>query len=92
MQIRGLILGYTLDCQTGELEGYSCKLLVADRTFYIKYFANPSKATQYVSCNQDGKMEKDISQTEFDLWLNILVDSDAEIKEIQSKLKTIKKY
>jgi hypothetical protein len=81
-----------LDCQAGELEGYSCKLFVADRTFYIKYFVNPAKATQYVSCNPDGKMEKDISQTEFDLWLNILADSDAEIKEIQNKLKTTKKY
>jgi hypothetical protein len=85
-------LGYTLDCQAGESEGFSCRLLVADRTFYIKFFANPAKASQYVSCNQDGMMEKDISQTEFELWLNILADSAEEIGEIQSKLKTAKKF
>jgi deferrochelatase/peroxidase EfeB len=85
-------LGYKLDCASGELEGFSCKLLVADRTFYIKYFQSRTKPTQYVSCNQDGKMEKDISQTEFDLWLNILADSEEEIKEIQSQLENAKKY
>ncbi|MCW4025500.1 MAG: hypothetical protein NWF01_10785 [Candidatus Bathyarchaeota archaeon] len=85
-------MGYILDCQAGETEGYSCRLLVADRTFYIKIFADPTKQAQYVSCNPEGKMEKDISQTEFELWLNILVDNSKEIEEIKSKLKTIKKY
>jgi hypothetical protein len=85
-------LGYKLDCATGENEGYSCKLFVADRAFYIKFFANAAKPTHYVSCNQEGKMEKDISQTEFELWLNILADSDGEIKEILNQLKSAKKY
>jgi hypothetical protein len=85
-------MGYTLDCQAGENEGYSCKLLVADRTFFIKMFADPKKQAQYVSCNPDGRMEKDISQTEFELWLNILADSPQEIEEIQKKLVLIRKY
>jgi hypothetical protein len=85
-------LGYKIDAQTGIREGYSCKLFVADRAFYIKLFSNLATSTRYFSCNYDGNIEKEISKTEFELWLTILADTDKEIAQIQESLSAEKKY
>jgi hypothetical protein len=85
-------MGFEVNCQEGEREGFSCKLYVADRMFYIKNFANPAAKTQFFSCNTAGIIEKEISKTEFELWLNILADSNQEINQIQKSISSTKKF
>lgn len=83
-------MGYEVDYIAGEQAGCSSELLIADRIFYVKHFtADPSR---FFSGDQKGTIQKEISKTEFDLWVNILADSEAEVQEIQRKLIVGKKY
>jgi hypothetical protein len=83
-------LPYSIDYGLGERAGCSSQIVVADRIFYVKLFSNSS--ARYFSGDQEGIIQKEISPTEFDLWLNVLADSDADVAEIQRKLAEGKKY
>jgi hypothetical protein len=83
-------MGYEIDYAAGERVGCSSKIIIADRIFYVKLFsAEPSR---FFSGDQKGVIQKEISQAEFELWLNILADNEADALEIQKKLGLGKKY
>jgi hypothetical protein len=83
-------MGYTIDYVAGEQVDCSSQIVIADRIFYVKLFS--SKPARYFSGDQQGVIQKEISQAEFELWINILADSDVEVSEIQKKLAIGKKY
>ena len=83
-------MGYKIDYAAAEKAGCSSQIDIADRIFYVKLFSDsPSK---FFSADQRGVVEKEISKNEFELWLNVLADSEADIAEIQKKLAIGKKY
>ena len=83
-------MGYEIDYAAGERVGCSSKIIIADRIFYVKLFSvEPSR---FFSGDQKGVIQKEISQAEFELWLNILADNEADALEIQKKLGLGKKY
>jgi hypothetical protein len=83
-------VGYEVDYVKGENAGSSSQIVIADRIFYVKLFA--AQAARYFSGDQQGVIQKEISKNEFELWLNVLVDSEAQVDEIQKKLAVGKKY
>jgi hypothetical protein len=83
-------VGYEIDYAAGERAGCSSQIVIADRIFYVKLFsASPSK---FFSGDQQGAIQKEISKTEFDLWINVLADSEGDVAEIHNKLAIGKKY
>ncbi len=83
-------MGYQIDYATGERVGCSSQIVIADRIFYVKlYSAAPSR---FYSGDQQGVIQKEISRAEFELWLSVLADSEADVAEIQKKLSLGKKY
>lgn len=83
-------MGFEIDYVAGERAGCSSKLTIADRIFYVKNFSfQPSR---FFSGDQKGIIQKEISRTEFDLWVNVLADNEAQALEVQSKLSVGKKY
>jgi hypothetical protein len=83
-------MGYEVDYAAGERAGCSSELVIADRIFYVKHFAvSPSR---FFSGDQKGIIQKEISKAEFDLWVNILADNEAQAQEVQNKLSLGKKY
>ena len=83
-------MGYEIDYSAGENAGCSSKLTIADRIFYVKLFGSaPSK---FFSGDQQGIIQKEISKSEFDLWVNILADDQVQMAEILQKLTEGKKY
>ena len=84
------LMVYEIDYAGGERVGCSSKIVIADRIFYVKLFA--SEASRFFSGDQQGVIQKEISKAEFELWLNILADSEADAEEIQKKLRSGKKY
>ncbi len=83
-------MGYEIDYAAGEQAGCSSELIVADRIFYVKHFtAGPPR---FFSGDQKGIIQKEISKAEFDLWVNILADTESEAQEVQKKLSLGKKY
>jgi hypothetical protein len=83
-------MGYEIDYVEGELVGCSSKIIIADRTFYVKLFS--SCESKFFSGDQQGVIQKEISKAEFELWINILADNEADAEEIQKKLGSGKKY
>jgi hypothetical protein len=83
-------VGYKIDYGEGEKAGCSSQIVIADRIFYVKLFADNS--SRYFSGDQQGVIQKEISKNEFDLWLNVLADNKADVAEIQGKLALGKKY
>jgi hypothetical protein len=83
-------MGYEVDYTAGEQAGCSSELIIADRIFYVKHFTGgPSR---FFSGDQKGTIQKEISKAEFDLWVNILADNEAQDQEVQKKLSLGKKY
>ena len=82
---------YEVDYVEGEKEGCSSKLTIEHRIFYVKLFKSPAESAKYYAGDQNGIL-KEISKTEFDLWLRILADKDADIKDIRKKISSGKKY
>ena len=83
-------MGSEIDYAAGERVGCSSKIVIADRIFFVKLCsAEPSK---FFSGDQLGVIQKEISKTEFELWINILADNDADVMAIQKKLSLGKKY
>jgi hypothetical protein len=83
-------MGYEINYATGEKAGCSTQLVIADRIFYVKLFAE--EPSRFFSADQGGFIQKEISKAEFEVWLNILADNDVEALEIQEKLGLGKKY
>ena len=83
-------MGYEINFVEGELVGCSSKIIIADRIFYVKLFS--SGASKFFSGDQQGVIQKEISKAEFELWINILADKQADVEEIQKKLALGKKY
>lgn len=83
-------MAYEVDYSAGEKAGCSSKITIADRIFYVKLSAEaPSR---YFSGDQQGVIQKEISRAEFELWINILADSEADAAEAMKKLNLGKKY
>jgi hypothetical protein len=82
---------YEVDYDEGEKEGCSSKLTIEHRIFYVKLFKSPAESAKYYAGDQNG-IFKEISKTEFDLWLRILADKDTEIEDIRKKISSGKKY
>jgi hypothetical protein len=83
-------MGYEIDYDGGEEAGCSSKITIADRIFYVKLFS--SQPSRFFSGDQKGVIQKEISKAEFELWVSILADSEADAVEIQQKLGLGKKY
>ena len=84
---------YEIDYASAESENYSSKIVLDDRIFYVKLFASPVGYAKYFYAEQNGRLQKEISKLEFDVWLTILTDSDeTEIKAIIEKINQGKKY
>ncbi len=83
-------MGYDIDYVKGEKAGCSSQITIADRIFYVKLYT--TQAAKYYSGDQQGIIQKEISQNEFQLWLNVLADSEADVTEINKKLAVGKKY
>jgi hypothetical protein len=84
-------MSYEIDYTGGERAGCSSKLVIADRIFYVKLFSS-GDSDRFYSGDQKGVIQKEISKAEFELWLNILADNEANAIEIQKKLSLGKKY
>jgi len=83
-------MGYEINYVEGERVGCSSKITITDRIFYIKLFTSGS--SRFFSGDQQGVIQKEISKAEFELWINILVDSESDANMIQKKLGLGKKY
>ncbi len=83
-------MGYEISYTLGEKAGCSSQIVIADRIFYVKHFN--VEASRFFSGDQQGIIQKEISQAEFELWLGILADSDDDVAEIQKKLALGKKF
>lgn len=81
---------YEVDYTAGERISCSSKIVIADRIFYVKLFS--SEPSRFFSGDQQGVIHKEISKAEFELWLNILADNEADVSVIQKKLSLGKKY
>jgi hypothetical protein len=84
-------MSYELDYAEGEKEGCSSKLTIEHKIFYVKLFESPSEAVRFFAGDQNG-IFKEISKKEFDLWLRILADNEADIEDIKKKVSQGKKY
>lgn len=83
-------LGYEISYTLGEKTGCSSQIIIADRIFYVKHFNVGS--SRFFSGDQQGIIQKEISKAEFELWLGILADSDADVAEIHERLALGKKF
>ena len=83
-------MGYEIDYAAGERVSCSSKIVIADRIFYVKLFS--ARSSRFFSGDQQGIIQKEISKAEFELWLNVLADNEADVAEIQKKLDLGKKY
>ncbi len=85
-------MAYEIDYAAAENEGCSSKIIVDDRIFFVKLKANPAETAQFFSGDQKGHVEKEISKAEFELWIGILADSEADAKAIIEKVASGKRY
>ncbi len=85
-------MAYEIDYDSAESESCSSKIVLDDRIFYVRLLSSPAGAAKYFSADQNGNLQKEISKAEFELWVNILADNDADVKIILEKLSQGKKY
>ena len=85
-------MAYEVDYVEGEKEGCSSKLTIENKIFYIKLFESPAESAKYYAGDQNGIIFKEISKTEFDLWLRILAGKAADLEDIRKKINSGKKY
>jgi hypothetical protein len=83
-------MGYDINYSAGEGAECSSKIVIADRIFYVKLFS--SGPARFFSGDQQGIIQKEISKAEFDLWIYVLADCEADVAAIQKKLNVGKKY
>jgi hypothetical protein len=84
-------MGFEIDYLGGERMGCTSKLVIADRIFYVKLFSSDI-LPRFYSGDQNGIVQKEISEAEFKLWLNVLADNEADVEEIISKINSGKRY
>jgi len=82
---------YELDYVSAEVEGCSSKIVFDVRAFYVKLLSSPDGAAKYFVADSDGHLQKEISKSEFELWVNILAD-DSDVAVILEKVMQGKKY
>ena len=85
-------MGYEVDYAKAEKKGCSSKLTIENRIFYVKLFESPAQLARYYAGAQDGTIIKEISKREFDFWLEVLADTESDIKDIEKKISSGKKY
>jgi len=83
---------YELDYLSAESENCSSKIVLDDRIFYVKLLSSPDGFARYFSADQNGHLQKEISKSEFELWVNILTDSESDVAVILEKVTRGKKY
>ena len=83
---------YEVDYVEGEKKGCSSRLTIENRIFYVKLLESLQQPARYYAGDQNGRLLKEISKTEFALWLKILADKEADIKDIKNKVNVGKKY
>jgi hypothetical protein len=82
---------YKVDYIEAETDGYSCKLTIEHRIFYVRLFKSAEKTAQYFVGELDGGL-KEISRHEFYFWLDTLADDEIEIEKIKKEACSGKKY
>ncbi len=85
-------MGHHVDYSTAESKGCSSRLKIEDKVFYVKLLESSKQPARYFAADQKGTITKEISQTEFNFWLETLSDDEAEIKQIKNKLGSGRKY
>ena len=85
-------MGYEVDYANAEKKGCSSKLTIENRIFYVKLFESPADLARYYAGDQDGAILKEISKKEFDFWLEVIADTESDIKDIEKKISSGKKY
>jgi hypothetical protein len=83
-------MSYEIDYTGGEKVGCSSKIIIADRIFYVKLFSTDE--SRFFSGDQQGIIQKEISITEFALWIRVLADNEKQVAEIKKKLELGKRY
>jgi hypothetical protein len=83
---------YELDYVSAESEGCSSKIVLDDRIFYVRLLSLPDGSAKYFSADQEGHLQKEISKSEFELWVNILADNESDAAVILEKVLQGKKY
>ena len=85
-------MGYEVDYANAEKKGCSSKLTIENRIFYVKLFESPVQLAKYYAGAQDGAIIKEISRKEFNFWLEVLADTESDIKDMEKKTSSGKKY
>ena len=85
-------MAYELDYISAESESCSSKIVFDDRIFYVKLLSSPNGSAKYFVADQNGHLQKEISKSEFELWVNILADNESDVKTILEKVTQGKKY
>ena len=85
-------MGYEVDYANAEKKGCSSKLTIENRIFYVKLFESPAEMARYYVGAQDGAIIKEISKKEFSFWLEVLANTESDIKDIEKKISSGKKY
>ena len=85
------LMVYEVDFAEGEKDGCSSKITIEKRIFYVKLFKSPAEPTKYFSGDKNGVL-KEISRMEFDFWLKVLADKEADIEDIHAKTSSGKRY
>ena len=85
-------MGYEVDYANAEKKGCSSKLTIENRIFYVKLFESPAEMARYYVGAQDGAIIKEISKKEFNFWLEVLANPESDIKDIENKISSGKKY
>jgi hypothetical protein len=85
-------MGYEVDYASAEKQRCSSKLTIENRIFYVKLFESPTEVPRYFAGDQEGAIFKEISKKEFNFWLEVLADSQSDIKDIETKISLGKKY
>jgi hypothetical protein len=83
---------YELDYVSAEREGCSSKIVFEVRAFYVRLLSSPEGAAKYFVADTDGHLQKEISKSEFELWVNILADNDSDVNIILERVMQGKKY
>ena len=83
---------YYVDYVEGEKKGCSSRLTIENRIFYVKLIESPQQSVRYFAGDQNGRLLKEISKTEFALWLKILAGKEADIKDVKERINEGKKY
>lgn len=90
LEVRFMI--YDVDYVEGEKKGCSSRLTIENRIFYVKLLDSTQQPARYYAGDQNGRLLKEISRTEFALWLKILAGKEADIKDIKVRVNEGKKY